>query len=137
MNIRFLIILFTPWLLMQCQSSEQPGQLVVEGSITAGEPVSNISVHLVDGQGPANTKPASNAEVRLLSLGVTYILNEISDKPGHYAYQGDDLEIISGQEYMLWVQHENAVAVISTVIKADTMVHSEIEKDLGYPVARN
>ncbi len=137
MRVRFSIILLVPWLFIACQSNEPSGQLVVEGIITAGEPVKDISVRLVDGKEPEDAKPVSNAEVRLLSHGITYILNEHTDKPGYYAYLGDDLEIISGQEYMLWVQHENAVATISTVIKADSKVKDENENGLGYPVARN
>lgn len=137
MKGRFILLLLAPWLIIQCQSNERSGQLVVEGSITAGEPVENISVRLVDDQGLEHAAPVTNADVRLLSSGITYNLMEISENAGHYAYYGDDLEIVAGQEYMLWVQHENAVAVTSTVIKADAMAEGENQKDLGHFVARN
>lgn len=137
MKVRLLYLLIIPWLMAQCNSSEVSGQLVVEASITPGKPVENISVRFVNAQGLKYAKPVSDANVRLLSMGITYILNEIKDNPGHYAYYGLDLEIIPGQEYMLWVQHEAAVAVTSAVIKADTMVKGEVENGLGYFVAKH
>ncbi|MDW3195398.1 MAG: DUF4249 family protein [Cytophagales bacterium] len=136
MIARFFKILLVPLLFSQCVSKEKTQQLVVEASIRSGEPVENISVRLVDKHGLEHAKPVSNADVRLLSQGVTYLLNEIAGKPGFYGYYGSDLEIVSGQEYMLWVQHEDAVAVTSTVIKADTLVKGEIENGLGYFVAK-
>ena len=137
MKIRSLIILLISCLMIKCESYESTAQLVVEASITAGKSVDNIRVRLVDDLGLKHAQPVSNADVRLLSHGVTYILNEISDKPGHYAYQSTDLEVISGHEYMLWVQHEEVVAVTSTVVKADSMVRSEIEDGFGYFVAKH
>lgn len=136
MIARIFKILLVPLVFVQCSSHEKTQQLVVEASIRPGEPVEHISVRLVDEQGLEHAKPVSDADVRLLSQGVTYLLSEIADKPGYYGYFGTDLEIVSGQEYMLWVQHEDAVAVTSTVIKADTLVKGEIENGLGYFVAR-
>lgn len=121
MIARFYSILLIPLLFVQCSREEPVRQLVVDARIRPGEPVGHISVRLMDERGIEKAKPVSNANVRLLSLGVTYSLNEMTDEPGHYAYDGSDLEIVSGQEYMLWVQHHEAAAVTSTIIRADTI----------------
>ena len=134
---RYFPILLVPLFFMQCSDRKESWQLVVEASITAGEPVENISVRMIDEAGVDHAKPVSDADVRLLSDGETFVLREIKDKPGYYAYSGSDLEIISGKEYMLWVRHDAALAVTSTVVKADTLVEGAVEKELGYSFAKN
>lgn len=137
MKVRLLFLLLVPWLIVQCQKPQTPEKLVVEATIVAGQRVENVSVSLVAAKGANVIKPASNADVRLLSSGITYMLQEIQDRPGYYAYLGNDLEIVAGQEYMLWVQHEASGEVTSTVIRAEDMAKEETEDSLGYFFAGN
>ncbi len=137
MKVRRILFLLIPFLIYQCNTRETTGQLVVEASISAGKPVENVSVKLMDEKGLMEAEPVSNADVRLLSFGVTYLLNEIKGRPGYYAYYGSDLEIISGHEYMIWVQHESSVAVTSIVIKANELIKGEAEDGLGYSYVQN
>lgn len=128
-----LLIIMTA---LGCQE-KQDLHLMVEASIIAGQPVENVRVRILGKRGTQEARLISNAQVKLLSDGVTYLLQESREKPGFYGYKGSDLEITPGQEYMLWVQHDESVAVTTTIIKADTMFKSELNKDPENLMVRN
>ena len=138
MKPSFLLLFFLSVLVISCQDQKTEHQLIVEASITSGQNDDSVRVKVATAEvGYEKAQLVSNAQVKLLSQGITYYLEEEDNNPGYYSYRGSDLTIVAGREYMLWVAHEDVVEVTSTIIKADTMVKSELENDLSFLLARN
>ncbi|MEM9324747.1 MAG: hypothetical protein AAGA85_03790 [Bacteroidota bacterium] len=118
---------------------EEEVKLTIEASIIAGQPVSNIRVLREEGiQHTSRQTLVSDAKVKMLSMGKVYELDPIAGRTGYYHYQGDDLEIVEGREYFLWVEYGDEVAVTARIV-GEAVPGAEMNSDKGpeYYVAKN
>lgn len=116
---KLLIILFPLTLLLGCKSQELPeASLAVEAYIYTGKPVKDIKLSLVKPINGVDTqKPVSDAQVFIIWKGTYYPLVETST-PGSYEYLYGNLEIISENNYSLYIKyHEQDYYAETTVPK--------------------
>ena len=116
-NIKILIALSI--LCMACSETVAPSNdnFVVEGFITANEPVNNIKVKMtspVEAQDVTNA-PISSAQVTLSKGNDTFLLDYNPDTE-RYIYHGNDLTIASGEEVQMQVRVGDRLANANTLV---------------------
>ena len=107
----------------------EEAEILIEASVIAGQPVSNIRVVRIDqpsDRGAQSLVP--DAKVKMLSMGKVYELKPIQGRLGYYHYAGKDLEIVEGREYFLWVEYDDQVAVTARVV-GEAIPGAEINAD--------
>ena len=105
----------------------------------AGQPVADIKVVRISDSDEGNQlELVADAKVKMLSMGKVYELTPAVERIGYYHYPGDDLEIVVGREYFLWVEYENQVAVTARVVGEPTPGAGRGSSgDAEYYVAKN
>ncbi len=79
------------------------GEPVVEAFLYAGEPVDDIVLKRVlpFGSDQDTVQFIEDANLVIIHNGIEYLLEQVSDNPGHYIYTGEGLAIIEGETYAL------------------------------------
>ncbi len=110
--------------------------LVIEASVIVGQPVTDIKVVRVDEADNDGETLVADAKVKMLSLGQVYELEPIEGRRGYYHYEGKDLEIVEGREYILWVEYGDQVAVTTRVV-GQSVHGAEVSGEDEFYVANN
>lgn len=106
-------------LTLACSEEVEPptDNFVVEAFITANSPVNNVKIKMTSpiGSDTITTQPIENAEV-ILSKDASDFPLVYNPASGLYSYDGNDLTVISGQQYNLRVRVGDRSAGASTIV---------------------
>ncbi|MBN2088992.1 DUF4249 family protein [candidate division KSB1 bacterium] len=122
MNKVFLMLIMLVILITGCTNDSPlaPDKelIVVRGYLYAGEPVTDIKLTTTLTLGSEDTlaPPINNAKVALIKAGQRYDLVPTPGDSGYYHYEGNDLEVKTGDEFQIEVQYNNQVVTGSTVV---------------------
>ncbi len=92
--------------------------VVVRAYLYAGEPVADVQLtsSILIGASDTVGPPVSDASVRLIRNGVSYLLTADGTRPGYYRYGGTDLTVASGDQFGLSVVAGDRIVTSNTTV---------------------
>lgn len=121
-KIVFISIILSLLLFAGCSEDNpiesSPDLYVVSAFLYAREPIDDIQITETLPLDSADTvaPPITNAQVILKQGDDSFPLVHMSNKPGFYTYQGNDLEIKSGDQFKIEVNYNNIFAYGETIV---------------------
>ena len=138
-KMTFITIIVSLFFFASC-SEDNPvesgsGLYVIIAFLYAGEQVDNIQITETLPLGSTDTvaPPITNAQVVLKREGDSFPLIPLNDKPGYYTYQGNDLQISSGDNYRIEVNFNNIFSYGETIVPDKPKNVSIMDSVLGVP----
>jgi hypothetical protein len=139
MNRVFLLLILLVLIITGCTNDSllAPDKelIVVRGYLYAGEPVTDIKLTGTLALGSEDTlaPPINDAKVALIKAGKRYDLESTPGDSGYYHYVDADLEVKTGDEFQIEVQHNNQLVTASTIVPEAPKAVTISKSTLSFP----